>query len=98
MHAGVGDRRDARARLRDRGHAARRPERGWISRAGRAALRAKPMIRVLVADDQAAVRDGFAALIEAQENMLIAATASNGREAVDLARRMFPHVVLMDIR
>jgi DNA-binding NarL/FixJ family response regulator len=56
------------------------------------------MIRVLVADDQAAVRDGFAALIDAQENMLIAGEASNGREAVDLARRIFPHVILMDIR
>ena len=56
------------------------------------------MIRVLVADDQAAVRDGFAALVEAQENMLVAGQASNGREAVDLARRVLPHVVLMDIR
>ena len=56
------------------------------------------MIRVLVADDQVAVRDGFAALIDAQENMVAAGRASNGREAVDLARRTFPHVVLMDIR
>jgi DNA-binding NarL/FixJ family response regulator len=56
------------------------------------------MIRVLVADDQAAVRDGFAALIDAQDNMLAAGQAANGREAVDLARRSFPHVVLMDIR
>jgi DNA-binding NarL/FixJ family response regulator len=56
------------------------------------------MIRVLVADDQAAVRDGFAALIHAQENMLVAGQASNGREAVDLSRRTFPNVVLMDIR
>jgi len=56
------------------------------------------MIRVLVADDQAAVRDGFAALIDAQENMLVAGQASNGREAVDLCRRTFPNVVLMDIR
>jgi DNA-binding NarL/FixJ family response regulator len=56
------------------------------------------MIRVLVADDQTAVRDGFAALIEAQEGMLVAGQAGNGREAVDLARRVFPHVVLMDIR
>ena len=56
------------------------------------------MIRVLVADDQAAVRDGFAALIDAQDSMLVAGEASNGREAVDLARRVFPHVVLMDIR
>jgi DNA-binding NarL/FixJ family response regulator len=56
------------------------------------------MIRVLVADDQAAVRDGFAALIDAQDNMLAAGQAANGREAVDLARRSFPHVVLMDVR
>jgi DNA-binding NarL/FixJ family response regulator len=56
------------------------------------------MIRVLVADDQAAVRDGFAALIEAQENMALAGRAANGREAVDVSRRTFPHVVLMDIR
>ena len=56
------------------------------------------MIRVLVADDQAAVREGFAALIDAQDNMLVAGQAAHGREAVDLARRTFPHVVLMDIR
>jgi DNA-binding NarL/FixJ family response regulator len=56
------------------------------------------MIRVLVADDQAAVRDGFAALITAQADMTVAATAGNGRQAVDLTRRTLPHVVLMDIR
>lgn len=56
------------------------------------------MIRVLVADDQAAVRGGFAALIDAQDEMTVVAEAANGREAVDLARRSFPHVVLMDIR
>jgi DNA-binding NarL/FixJ family response regulator len=56
------------------------------------------MIRVLVADDQAAVRDGFAALIDAQSDMTVAATAGNGREAIDLARRTFPHVVLLDVR
>ena len=56
------------------------------------------MIRVLVADDQAAVRGGFAVLIDAQEQMDVVGEASNGREAVDLARRVLPHVVLMDIR
>jgi DNA-binding NarL/FixJ family response regulator len=56
------------------------------------------MIRVLVADDQAAVRDGFAALIDAQENMSVAGQASTGREAVDLSRRTFPNVVMMDVR
>jgi DNA-binding NarL/FixJ family response regulator len=56
------------------------------------------VIRVLVADDQAAVRGGFAALIDAQEDMQVVGEATNGREAVDLARRLFPNVVLMDIR
>jgi DNA-binding NarL/FixJ family response regulator len=56
------------------------------------------VIRVLVADDQAAVRGGFAALISAQENMQVVGEATNGREAVDLTGRVLPHVVLMDIR
>ncbi len=56
------------------------------------------MIRVLVADDQLAVRGGFAALIAADEEMEVAGEVGNGREAVDLARRVFPHVVLMDVR
>jgi DNA-binding NarL/FixJ family response regulator len=56
------------------------------------------VIRVVVADDQAAVRGGFAALIDAQANMQVVGEATDGREAVDLTRRVFPHVVLMDIR
>jgi DNA-binding NarL/FixJ family response regulator len=56
------------------------------------------MIHVLVADDQAVVRGGFAALIAAEEEMEVAAEAATGREAVDLARRVRPQVVLMDIR
>src|SRR6266540_4880660 len=56
------------------------------------------MIRVLVADDQAAVRDGFAAIVDAQAEMTVVARADTGRTAVDLARRTVPDVVLMDIR
>jgi DNA-binding NarL/FixJ family response regulator len=56
------------------------------------------VIRVLVADDQAAVRAGFVALIASGEEMDVVGEAANGREAVDLARRVFPNVVLMDIR
>lgn len=56
------------------------------------------MIRVLVTDDQAAVRAGFAALIAAEDDMEVVGEAANGREAVFLARRTRPGVVLMDIR
>jgi DNA-binding NarL/FixJ family response regulator len=56
------------------------------------------VIRVLVADDQAAVRGGFAALIASEAEMDVAGEATNGREAVNLARTVFPHVVLMDVR
>jgi DNA-binding NarL/FixJ family response regulator len=56
------------------------------------------VIRVLVADDQAAVRAGFAALIAAEEEMELVGEAGNGREVLDIARRVFPRVVLMDIR
>ena len=56
------------------------------------------MIRVLVADDQTAVRDGFVALIDAQPTMTVTGAAANGRQAIDVARQTFPDVVLMDIR
>lgn len=56
------------------------------------------MTSVLIADDQAAVRDGFAALIDAQPTMRLVGAVGTGRAAVDLARRTFPQVVLMDIR
>jgi DNA-binding NarL/FixJ family response regulator len=53
---------------------------------------------VLVADDQAAVRGGFAALIASEDEMEVAGEAANGREAIALTRRLLPHVVLMDLR
>jgi DNA-binding NarL/FixJ family response regulator len=56
------------------------------------------VIRILVADDQAAVRAGFAALVAAEDEMDVVGEAANGREAIDLSRRVFPTVVLMDVR
>ncbi|MDG4788481.1 response regulator transcription factor [Micromonospora sp. WMMD1102] len=56
------------------------------------------MIRVLVADDQAMVRQGFGALLAAQPDLLVVGDAANGAEAVTAARRLDPDVVLMDIR
>ncbi len=56
------------------------------------------MIRVLLADDQALVRAGFRALLDAQEDIEIVGEAENGRQAVELTRELSPDVVLMDIR
>ena len=56
------------------------------------------MIRVAVADDQALVRSGFAVLLRSADDVEVVGEASNGREAVELARRAGPDVMLMDIR
>lgn len=56
------------------------------------------MIRVLVADDQALVRAGFSALIEATDGMEVVGEAEDGIEALELVTRYEPDVVLMDIR
>lgn len=55
-------------------------------------------IRVLVADDQELVRRGFCALIGAEEDLHVVDEASTGTEAIDLAIRTGPDVILMDIR
>jgi DNA-binding NarL/FixJ family response regulator len=56
------------------------------------------MIKVLLADDQALVRSGFAALLDAEDDIEIVGEAADGQEAVQLAARTRPDVVLMDIR
>lgn len=55
-------------------------------------------IRVLLADDQALIRAGFSMIIETEPDLDVVAEATNGREAVDLARSQRADVVLMDIR
>jgi DNA-binding NarL/FixJ family response regulator len=56
------------------------------------------MITVVVADDQALVRAGFRVLVDSAADLEVVGEASNGVEAVQLASRHRPDVVLMDIR
>ncbi|MEU6771854.1 response regulator transcription factor [Streptomyces sp. NPDC046759] len=55
-------------------------------------------IRVLIADDQMMVREGFSVLLNAMPDIEVVGEAVNGREAVDRVRELAPDVVLMDIR
>ena len=55
-------------------------------------------LRVLVADDQALVRDGFCVILDAQPDMTVVGEAGDGAEAVRAALELRPHVVLMDVR
>jgi len=54
-------------------------------------------IRILLADDHAVVRQGFKMILAEQPDMEIAGEAANGREAVELAEKIKPDVVVMDV-
>jgi DNA-binding NarL/FixJ family response regulator len=54
-------------------------------------------IRVLLADDHTIVRQGLRALLEAEPDFAVVAEAATGREAVQLAKKFLPEVVVMDI-
>jgi DNA-binding NarL/FixJ family response regulator len=55
-------------------------------------------IRILLADDQELMRMGFRMVIESQADLEIVGEAANGREALALAAKLSPDVVLMDVR
>jgi DNA-binding NarL/FixJ family response regulator len=55
-------------------------------------------IRVVIADDQAMMREGLRALLEAEPDIEVVGEAATGRQAVHSARRLEPDVVLMDVR
>ena len=55
------------------------------------------MIRVLVADDHAILRDGIRSILESQEDIVVVGEASDGAEAVEFVSNLQPDLVLMDI-
>jgi len=56
------------------------------------------VIRLVVVDDQELVRDGFALILDAQDDMHVVGTAVNGVDAISVCRETDPDVVLMDVR
>jgi DNA-binding NarL/FixJ family response regulator len=55
-------------------------------------------IRVLLVDDQALFREGLETLLSVHDDIQVVGQASNGQEAVEVAAKVQPHVVLMDVR
>ena len=55
-------------------------------------------IRILTVDDHQLLREGIAAVLEAQPDMMLIGQASNGREAIESFRQHRPYVTLMDLR
>ncbi len=54
--------------------------------------------RVLVVEDEALLRTAFVSLIEAEDDLRVVGEAADGRQAVELATRLMPDVVVMDVR
>ncbi|MEU7906176.1 response regulator transcription factor [Actinoplanes sp. NPDC049118] len=55
-------------------------------------------VRVLICDDQPLIRTGFTTIIDAQPDLEVVGECGDGRTAVDLAARLHPEVVVMDVR
>jgi DNA-binding NarL/FixJ family response regulator len=57
----------------------------------------EPLVRVLLADDHTLFRDGIARLFNKEPNIQVVGHAPDGRAAIELAQKLNPHVILMDV-
>ena len=55
------------------------------------------IIRILLVDDHALVREGTRRLIETESDVVVVAEASSGEEAIEIARKLLPDIAIMDI-
>lgn len=55
-------------------------------------------VRVVVVDDQLLLREGIATLLESDPRIQVVGRGSTGQDAIDLAGKLRPHVILLDIR
>ncbi len=67
----------------------------WSQAAAR--VRKRRTIRVMLVDDHLVVRDGLAALLRQERDLLVVAEAGDGRQAIERARQEQPDIILMDI-
>ena len=94
----AGAARHGRTNCRRRWAAGGRPAGCRLEDRDRGAGGARVTVKVLVADDQAVVRDGLALLLSTAADIEVVAVASDGAEAVELALRERPDVALLDLR
>ena len=57
-----------------------------------------PSARLIIADDEALIREGIQAMLESEPDLEVVGEATNGREALELCREVCPDLVLMDVR
>lgn len=61
-------------------------------------MHASPSIRILTVDDHALLREGIAAMLEAESDMTVVGAAASARDGIDAFRRLLPDVTLMDLQ
>ncbi len=70
--------------------------RTWPAKRKHPEPKSEERLRVLLVDDHKVMREGLASLLDEQPDMDVVGQAGNGREAVDLAHKLQPHIIIMD--